>query len=294
MEQHKESETITYKNIKFKQESWPKFGNNIENNFITEELLKIPLYKKIQIDEKLPSYEFFPYNDVRVESYCSKCKRRRIFSFENSSLAHVEWGQITEGNRVGKILENLDYFTLRAMADCGHELLVCLRKIDKNKIMKIGQYPSIYDMDENINNKSFLKLLDEDDASYYKKACSLYSFDTCIGAMVYLRRIFEKLLIDSFNMNKENISINEEEFKKKRVEEKVKILKKYLPDILQEEGFNKIYTKISNGIHNLSENECQTIFTILKEAIEEILIEKIQTKERKKRISEISKNLLNI
>lgn len=293
MEQYKERETIRYKDLKFKQESWMKVGD-MENNFITEELLKIPLYKKIEIDDKLPSYKFFPYNDVRVESYCNKCKQRRIFSFENSRLAHVEFGPSTEENRVGKILENVDYFTLRAMADCGHELLVCLRKIDENKVMKIGQDPSIYDIDENINNKSFLKLLDEDYVSYYKKACSLYSFDTCIGAMVYLRRIFEKLLIDTFNINKENISINEEEFKKKRVEEKVRILKEYLPEILQEEGVNRIYTKISNGIHNLSENECQTIFTILKEAIEEILIEKIHTEERKERISEISKNLLNI
>lgn len=109
----------------------------------------------------------------------------------------------------------MDYFTFRAVADCGHKLIMCFWKIDENTIMKIGQNPSIYDMDENINNKKFLNLLDEEDKNYYKKACSLYSFDTCIGAMVYLRRIFEKLLIDTFNMNKEKMNIREDEFKKK-------------------------------------------------------------------------------
>lgn len=81
---------------------------------------------------------------------------------------------------------------------------------------------------------------------------------------------------------------------RKKVEEKVKMLKMYLPEILQEQGFNNIYTKISDGIHNLSEDECQIIFPILKEAIEEILIEKIQSKEKKERISKMSKKLMGI
>ena len=38
---------------------------------------------------------------------------------------------------------------------------------------------------------------------------------------------------------------------------------------------NQIYSKISDGIHNLSEEECQIIFPILKCALEEILIQKL-------------------
>lgn len=297
MKKYEESDAISFEELEFKKKAMVTV-NNMDNNFITEELFRFPLYKKIQIDENLPTYRFFPYNDIRVEGYCDKCKCKRIFSFENSSLAFKPlpspMSSNIKENTVKTELQQIDYFTLRAKADCGHKLIMCFWKINNNTIMKIGQNPSIYDMDEGINNKSFLKLLDDDDKQYYKKACSLYSFDSCIGAIVYLRRIFEKLLIDTFNINVEELEISEAEFSKKRVEEKVKILTEYLPVILQEQGFNNIYTKISDGVHNLSEDECQTIFPILKDAIEEILIEKSQSKERKERISKISKDLMNI
>ena len=78
------------------------------------------------------------------------------------------------------------------------------------------------------------------------------------------------------------------------MEEKVQILKPYLPKVLYEQGFNNVYVKISDGVHNLSEDECQVIFSVLKDAIEEILIEKIQLKEKAERISKISKGLMHM
>lgn len=296
MKKYEENDNIKYEELNFKKEAIVKV-EDMTNDFITEELFKFPLYKKIIIDEDIPTYKFFPYNDIRVEGYCNKCKCKRIFSFENSSLAYIDIPSPYSGgtkNSVKTRLNDIDYFTFRAIADCGHKLIMCFWKIDENTIMKIGQNPSIYDMDESINNKGFLKLLDDEDRQYYKTACSLYSFNTCIGAMVYLRRIFEKLLIDTFDNNKEKINISEDEFYSKRVDEKVKVLKQYLPTILYEQGFNNIYVKISDGIHNLSESECQVIFPVLKDAIEEILIEKNQSKEKKERISRMSKELMNI
>ena len=55
----------------------------MDNVFVTEELILSPLYKKIEINPDLKSYNFFPYSDVRIECYCNKCKCRRIFCFEN-------------------------------------------------------------------------------------------------------------------------------------------------------------------------------------------------------------------
>lgn len=294
MKKYVEDDNLKFEELDFKIKGMIKV-EDMTNNFINEELFKFPLYKKIFVDENIPTYKFFPYNDLRVEGYCNKCKCRRIFSFENSDLAYIDIPSPvsnSDKNSVKTMLNNIDYFTFRAMADCGHKLIICFWKIDENTIMKIGQNPSIYDMDESINNKSFLKLLDDEDKKYYKTACSLYSFDTCIGAIIYLRRIFEKLLIDTFKDNKEKINISKGEFYNKRVDEKVKVLKAYLPVILHEQGFNNIYIKISNGIHNLSENECHAIFPVLKDAIEEILIEKVQLKEKEKRVSKISKELL--
>ena len=98
-------------------------------------------------------------------------------------------------------------------------------------------------------------------------------------------------MLDTYNEQKENLNIDLLDFKKMRMEDKLKKLKKYLPDILFERGFNVIYTKISNGVHNLSEDECVEIFPILKKAIEEILIDKLEMQEKQKRRIEISNQI---
>lgn len=181
-----------------------------------------------------------------------------------------------------------------AKAECGHELIIVFEIIDQNTIMKIGQSPSIYEMNEEINNKEFLKNLDEEFSEYYTKACSLNSFDSNIGAMTYLRRIFEKLLLDCFKENESSLNITLEDFSKLRMEDKVKTLKNYLPEIIYDAGYNKIYSKISDGIHNLSEDECQKMFIPLRMAIEEIVTEKIELNRKRRRQAELSKTLQNI
>lgn len=287
-------ESVNYKNITFKKKSGDNFG--LSNNFFDEDKMLYPLYKKIKLNEEDKTCDIFPYNDYRLELFCPACKKRRIFCFQNSTFINLYWNQ--NGTQycesVKDFLFKTDYFSVRAQADCKHNLLVIFKKIDNSTIMKVGQYPSIYDLNEEINNKSFINMLGEEYSGYYKNACSLYSFNTCIGAMVYLRRIFEKVLLETYEEHKDNISYSLDDFKKLRMEEKIKELKKYLPDILFEQGFNSIYTKISDGVHNLSESECQLIFPILKNAIEEILIDRLELKEKQKRRNELSNKIGNL
>ncbi len=287
-------ESISYEDIVFKTKSGNNFG--LSNVFFDENIMLYPLYKKIKINGNDESCNVFPYNDYRLELFCPICKKRRIFCFQNSSFVKIFWSQYGEQHceKVKDFLFKTDYFSVRAQADCKHNLLVILKKIDNSTIMKVGQYPSIYDLNEEINNKSFINMLGEEYSGYYKNACSLYSFNTCIGAMVYLKRIFEKVLLETYEEHKDNISYTFDDFKKLRMEDKIKELKKYLPDILFEQGFNSIYTKISDGVHNLSESECQLIFPILKNAIEEILIDRLELKEKQKRRKELSNKIGNL
>ncbi len=267
--------------------------DDMENNFITEAMLMLPLYKPITINPKEKNYKFFPYNNLKIECYCNLCKRRRIFTFYNSRYAFIDCspGSSSHVETVDYVLKKCDYFKIIGNGECDHSLIVEFKVLSSNKIIKIGQYPSIYDMNEEINNKSFIKELGDEFAGYYKSACSLYSFNTCIGALTYLRRIFEKLLLDTFCDNRENLDITEEDFQHLRTDEKVKLLKKYLPSLLFENGFSQIYSEISNGIHNLSEEKCQNIFPLLKSALEEILIQKVELKERENRIKAIASEL---
>ena len=290
-------EIIDMKRVKVKETTNPE-GLGENNKFFNEEFVLAPLYKKISIDPNASSAETFPYNDFRLELYCPKCKKRRIFNFANSTLIIAFYD--LKGNFVSEtVSESLGnktdtYISFKAKGDCRHDIIIIIRILPDFKIEKVGQFPSIYDLNEEINNKDFLKLLDDEYKSYYKTACSLYSFNTCIGALTYLRRIFEKLLADCFKENSEDINISESAFKSMKIEDKVKNLKGYLPSIVFEQGFNKIYSKISDGIHNLSEEECSVIFSILKSAIEEIMIEELARKEKFKRQKELSDKLGSI
>ena len=163
-------------------------------------------------------------------------------------------------NSIGYILSETDFFNFCTIADCKHKMMITFMKIDDETIMKIVQIPSIYDLNENINNKKFLKALGKEYTDYYKNACSLYSFNAYIGALIYLRRIFEKLLIDTFDNNIGKMKMTFDDFKKERMENKIKILKDYLPTIMFSSDFNNIYTKISDCIHNLNEDECSKMF----------------------------------
>lgn len=287
-------ENIYFNDIDFYEKSMIT-TTDMENVFINEKLFKTPLYKKIKIEENIRNYKFFPYNSLKLELYCNECKKRRIYSFMNSRNAFINMAPgVSTISSIKDELKKIDFFRLIAQADCGHHLVVDFRVIDNNYIEKIGQYPSIYDMNEEINNNQFLKLLDKEYVSYYKTACSLYSFNSCIGALTYLRRIFEQLLIDIFNDNKNKITIAFDEYKKMKMREKISKVKSYLPQIMQEQGFNTIYTKISDGIHNLTEEECSNIFPILKDGIEEILINRLEEKDKEKRRKEISTKLNNL
>lgn len=272
--------------------------SNQNNSFINEKLVLLPLYKKIK-DIPKPIFEIFPLSCNKVELYCNECKKRRIYTFATIGERYFKMNKASSLSRspshsyTSIFIEN-QYFYFVAKADCGHDLIIIFKVIDENTVMKVGQYPSIYDMNEEINNRKFLKELGEEYSSYYTKACSLNSFNSNIGAMTYLRRIFEKLLLDCFYENKEKITMSKDEFCKLKIEEKLKKLKTFLPEIIFANGYSKIYSKISDGIHNLSDDECEELFIPLRMAIEEILIEKIELKEKKNRQNLLGKTLQNL
>ena len=63
--------------------------------------------------------------------------------------------------------------------------------------------------------------------------------------------------------------VSDEEFEQARVAERIKMLQRYLPEILIK---NKtIYGILSKGIHELSEEECREYFPVVKECIYQIL-----------------------
>ena len=64
-------------------------------------------------------------------------------------------------------------------------------------------------------------------------------------------------------------AIDNEMFERARVAEKIKMLEGYLPDIPVKNA--TIYGILSKGIRELSEEECQKYFPVVKECIYQIL-----------------------
>ena len=113
---------------------------------------------------------------------------------------------------------------------------------------------------------------------------------------MYLRRIFEKLIFQTFKDNQKEISENIDGFKTKMMEDKIDVLQSFLPSQLVR--MKSIYGILSKGIHELEDEECLAYFNPLKLSIELILDQKIEEKKKLDRnklvdqqIQEIQKRL---
>ena len=67
-------ESINMNNVKVKDKKNNRYGQN--NNFLSEDIILMPLYKKIKVDSSLDSCDILPYNDFRLELFCPECKKK--------------------------------------------------------------------------------------------------------------------------------------------------------------------------------------------------------------------------
>lgn len=163
--------------------------------------------------------------------------------------------------------------------------------VAENKIVKIGQYPSIADF--HIHKlKDYRKVLSEQLLSEFSRAIGLAANGIGIGAYVYLRRIFEDCIRSAYKENENNLSISDKEFRGLRVEEKIKTLHNFLPDFLTKN--NLLYPILSKGVHELTEEECLKYFDTVKVAIELILDEKLEKLKKNEKIKAVSHGINQI
>lgn len=165
----------------------------------------------------------------------------------------------------------------------GHKIGFVLLKLDKT-IQKIGQYPSLADI-ANDESKAYRKVLSEEDSQELHKAIGLAAHGVGIGSYVYLRRIFERLIDNRFRDFKDIESWSEENYRNRRMPERIDLMKDHLPEFLVEN--RKVYSILSLGIHELAEEEALAFFPVLKASIVMILEE---DEDRRKKL-ELKKQL---
>ena len=161
-------------------------------------------------------------------------------------------------------------------------------------IEKVGQDPSIADTQFSQLQVKYDKVLEDKYLKEFKRAVGLASHGVGVGSFVYLRRIFENLIIQTFNDNQGNIEVENGAFQKLRMEEKVDVLKAYLPSQLVIVKMKSIYGILSKGIHELDDEVCLKYFGPLKLSVELILDQKIEEKKKQEKDELVNKQIQDI
>lgn len=271
------------------------------DNLFGDFLVNKGLYDEIEITkDNIGELADLIGGHVKIDIYCPECGESRVFSCERIPYFWfdesreeiscrpleeeiVSWQQMqslrgtpgingserpwTWSNNSLEDDTRLMVFKFVCAMDGTHHLdyivLTC-----GNKMKKIGQYPSVADLTFP-ELKEYRKVISKDDEKELKRAVGLFASGIGVGSFVYLRRIFERILLTASKHAIGEGKFNEEEFEKARVEEKIKMLADYLPKSLVSNSV--FYGIVSKGIHELSENDCLEFFPVLQSFIMMIL-----------------------
>lgn len=239
--------------------------------------------------------------NVRINIYCKECEESRIFSmkevlfpFDDSrgELVMRSLGnELSQNQRVQELCETpgpgeqsveKEWYWTNWQVQAYTRVMVfqyqCalneqhytdyVVRANGNIIIKIGQYPSVADL-AFPELKEYKKILSKDDMREIRRAIGLFAQGIGVGAYVYLRRIFERIIDSAKNSAISDGKLSDEMYKNAHVDERISLLKDYLPEVLVENTV--FYSIVSKGIHELSEEDCITYFPVLQEAIFMIL-----------------------
>ncbi|QNU62046.1 short-chain dehydrogenase [Vreelandella titanicae] len=250
-----------------------------------EFLIKVPLYEKVTYaDEDLDQGLMVRYFSDTFDSYCPSCNSHSIFVpvGNYNHYSHYE----------SYVWVGFGFFdvTVKCTRNNDHKLVFKFY-VEESTIQKIGQIPSIADLNL-FDVKKYSKVLSKHYFNEFTKAIGLASHGVGVGSFVYLRRIFEFLIEEAHLKAKDEDSWDNEIYARARMSEKIELLSDELPEFLVEN--KSIYSILSKGIHELSEQECLTAFPAMKVGIELILDEKLEIIEKKIKLQEAKKAIASL
>ncbi|MED1559304.1 hypothetical protein [Bacillus paramycoides] len=263
-------------------------SNKLTSDYL---LLQLGLYEPVPFDEN-SACELEPlitnFNAIQFDCYCIECKKESTFKFQSQRgiLTYNMHFPPTVMERLNSYPAPLD-FIFKCQRDESH-LYSFMFRIINNEITKVGQFPSIASIELHSINK-YRKIL-KNDYRDFSKAIGLHTHNIGAGSFVYLRRIFENLIEKCRLEALKEASFNDDTFQQSRMDEKILMLKTYLPSFLVEN--RKLYGILSKGIHELDEDTCLELFPKVKLAIELILDEKIHQIEQEEKIQS-TKNFIS-
>jgi len=240
--------------------------------------LTVPLYKQFRFDkdQESPLYALEAYAGT-LDCFCHGCGRHTVFN----RLGMLGSGSFTHLNN------NVFLLLFACSRDKNHKTIFVFRS-HQGILAKIGQYPSIADLDTPDLQK-YRSVLGDEGLRELTRAVGLVSHGVGVGAFVYLRRIFETLIERARQAATSEPGWDESAFANAHMDEKIVMLKHHLPKFLVEN--RALYGIMSVGVHTLSEAECLAAFPVVRVGIELILDEHLEEHTREKKIAAATKGI---
>lgn len=208
-----------------------------------------------------------------LDLFCPNCK-------ENKTFIQLDWNYVNglgvyfRGNRHHQNTRSLCY----ECPTCGKTVLFIFH-FDGNSIIKLAQYPSLYDVSrDELKKYQKNKLIDKNSFREIYKAETCASSGYYVAAYTYMRRVYETMLMSIFTDNQETIGLSEDEFRKLHSDKKLEAIKDYLA--IDDEIYLPLYSLLSAGIHAMSEEQCCEDYVVLKPILLEILAEQKAKQEK--------------
>lgn len=288
---------------------------------MNDEFVKAPIYYKcswpikkdggnycINAENTQEILDFFRNGKAKLKTYCVACKDDESFT-SNSQLSFVTnvrnnyyWKSIKYNGfqlfstyRDNKIYLDEDDIgksylkteTLTCNLDDDHKYVIYYKlSYDENEftITKIGQNIAPYEIglpEVKIYEKQLKKFDAVDD---YRRVFIHRIHNDNVAALLYLRRVFEKMVMKL--LDGAELSDNHFETKIKKLKDDNKLN----PEV--NELARSVYELLSKGIHELSNDECTGLFNSLNLFIDMQLIYIKTEEEKKQRLLKLKKDIV--
>lgn len=249
---------------------------------IEDLFLKMPLYDKLELNSALE----YKLVDIlrftgKLDMFCVGCNKESTFTGFDNLTDYVPGVSYTSNS--SKLMERVftlpKYFAskkvftvkLKCYRNENHLMLFNFY-IKDNILIKIGQYPSLMDIAHH-SLKKYRRILGTEYYNEFNRAIGLAALNVGLGAFIYLKRIFDKLLEDAHKEIFADEKWNELEYLASPMHKRISLLKNHLPPFLVEK--RDLFSILNKDVHELSEAECLKFFPVLQGAIEHILDEKL-------------------
>jgi len=226
--------------------------------------LMVPLYEFHKISTgNVADIQQLQYFSGTLDAYCLGCGNISIFQRDASYTHHLTPQEAVESRQF-----SISFLCQRQRS---HRLFF-LFAVTNKQVGKIGQLPSLADL-HSTGILQYRKLLGDERYRELSRAIGLAAHGIGIGSYVYLRRVFESLILEARDLAAQAPDFDEAAFQQGRMDDRILVLKDFLPSFLVEN--RALYGILSQGLHSLTEDECLRHFATVRAGIELILDEHI-------------------